>query len=188
MFLSKDGEQVPENGMTDINFRKLYDAAFPILYKVAYRISNSAEAAEDLCHDALFRLHEKKMVFPSIEEATYWLIRVVKNAALNFSKRKERERRAYQRVFKEDVRPSETGENQLVKKETQNEVIEALAELPENLRAVLKLREYDEMNYKEIGKELGISEGNVKVRVFRARERLAKILHPVIADIQTAGR
>ena len=32
------------------------------------------------------------------------------------------------------------------------------------------------MNYKEIGKVLGITEGNVKIRVFRAREQLAKII------------
>ena len=177
--------------MTDTGFRKLYDSAFPVLYKVAYRIANSAEAAEDLCHDALFRLHEKKMEFPNNEEATYWLIRVVKNAALNYSKRKERERRAYQRAFKEDVRKTETGESELVKKETQSEVLAALAGLPDNLRTVLTLREYDEMNYKEIGRTLGISEGNVKVRVFRARERLAALLNPVInagSGVQNEGR
>jgi len=42
---------------------------------------------------------------------------------------------------------------------------------------VLILKEYAELNYKEIGRTLGISEGNVKVRVFRARERLAGILN-----------
>ena len=48
--------------------------------------------------------------------------------------------------------------------------------LPENLRIVLILREYAELNYKEIGRVLGITEGNVKVRVFRAREQLAKLI------------
>ncbi|MEW6550449.1 MAG: RNA polymerase sigma factor, partial [Spirochaetota bacterium] len=46
------------------------------------------------------------------------------------------------------------------------------AELPEKLKTVLILKEYSGMNYKEIGKILGISEGNVKVRAFRAREAL----------------
>ena len=162
--------------MTEAEFRTLYHTAFPILYKVAYRIANSGEAAEDLCQDAFFRLHEKNMVFPCPEEATYWLIRVVKNAALNYAKRKQRERRAYQKAFKEDTRQSETGEGLLVKKETREEVLEALEKLPENLRTVLVYKEYAEMNYKEIGQSLGISEGNVKVRVFRARERLAVLL------------
>ena len=157
-------------------FRRIYDTAFPILYRVAYRIAASEEAAEDLCQEAFFRLHEKNMSFPNADEAKYWLIRVVKNAALNYAKRKERERRAYQRAFREYSRQEETGEGLLVKKETQAEVLKALDKLPDNLRAALVLKEYSEMNYKEIGRVLGISEGNVKVRVFRARERLAALL------------
>ena len=116
------------------------------------------------------------MVFPNPDEAKYWLIRVVKNAALNYAKRKTRERKAYQRAFREDTRTVETGENALVKKETREEVRDALEKLPEKLRLVMILKEYGELNYKEIGRSLGISEGNVKVRVFRARERLAVLL------------
>jgi len=158
-------------------FRKLYETVFPILFRVAYRITNNEEATEDLCQEAFFRLHEKNMVFPSMDEAKFWLIRVVKNAALNYAKRKVRERKAYQRAFREDVRTTETGEQLLIKKEIREEVQEALKKLPENLRIVLILREYGELNYKEIGRTLGISEGNVKVRVFRARERLAGFLN-----------
>jgi RNA polymerase sigma-70 factor (ECF subfamily) len=157
-------------------FRRLYDTVFPILFRVAYRIVSSEEAAEDLCQEAFFRLYEKKMVFPNPEEAKYWLIRVVKNAALNYAKRKDRERKAYQRAFQEDSRVEETGENIVIKKEIQAEIQWALEKLPENLRIVLILKEYGELNYKEIGRALGISEGNVKVRVFRARERLAGFL------------
>jgi len=157
-------------------FRHLYTAVFPILFRVACRITGNEEAAEDLCQEAFFRYHEKEMSFPNPDEAKYWLIRVVKNSALNYAKRKERERRAYQRAFREDQRTSESGEENLLRKETLREVTEALEQLPENLRIVLILKEYGELNYKEIGRALGISEGNVKVRVFRARERLAALL------------
>jgi len=157
-------------------FRRLYETIFPILYRVAYRIAGSEEAAEDLCQETFFRLYEKQMEFPNPEEAKYWLIRVVKNAALNYAKRKMRERKAYQKVFREDARIEDTGEIELLKKETREEVLKALEQLPENLKTVLILKEYGELNYKEIGRTLGISEGNVKVRVFRARERLAGLL------------
>ncbi|MDR0495705.1 MAG: RNA polymerase sigma factor [Treponema sp.] len=173
--------------MSEEEFRRLYSSAFPILYKVAYRIANSGEAAEDLCQDAFFRLHEKDMAFPRPEEAVYWLIRVVKNAALNYAKRKQRERRAYQKAFKEENRQAETGEAQLVKKETKDEVLAALDKLPENLRTVLIFKEYAELNYREIGRVLGISEGNVKVRVFRARERLAGLLHGILPEMSAQG-
>jgi RNA polymerase sigma-70 factor (ECF subfamily) len=157
-------------------FRRLYEAVFPVLFRVVYRITGSEEAAEDLCQDAFSRLHEKKMAVPNPEEAKYWLIRVATNASLNYVKRKDRERRAYQKAFREDVRKPETGESELLAKETREEVQEALKKLPKNLRMVLVLREYGELNYKKIGQVLGISEGNVKVRVFRARERMAVLL------------
>ena len=170
----RDGSTRRETSIGE--FRRLYETVFPILFRVAYRITSSEEAAEDLCQEAFFRLHEKNMVFPNPDEAKYWLIRVVKNAALNYAKRKVRERKAYQRALREETRTEDTGEQTLLKKETREEVREALEKLPENLRAVLILKEYGELNYKEIGKSLGISEGNVKVRVFRARERLAGLM------------
>jgi len=157
-------------------FRRLYTGVFPILFRIACRITASEEAAEDVCQEAFFRYHEKEMTFPNLEEAKYWLIRVVKNSALNYAKRKERERRAYQRAFREEHRKEESGERDLLRKEARQEVTDALEQLPENLRIVLVLKEYGEMNYKEIGRALGISEGNVKVRVFRARERLSALL------------
>ncbi len=116
------------------------------------------------------------MVFPTIDDAKYWLIRVVKNASLNYVKRRGRQKIAYDKALREDTRKSESGEAILLKKETKEAVLEALDQLPEKLRAILILREYAELNYKEIGRVLGITEGNVKVRVFRARERLSKIL------------
>ena len=98
------------------------------------------------------------------------------NAALNYVKRKGREQKAYQKVLYEDHRVQTSGETELLRDETIEKAKAALAQLPENLREVLILREYADMNYKEIGKTLGITEGNVKVRVFRAREQLSKLI------------
>lgn len=176
----------PETGE---DFRRLYTTVLPILFRVACRIAGNEEAAEDLCQEAFFRYHEKEMSFPNPEEAKFWLIRVVKNSALNYAKRRERERRAYQKAFREDQRTGETGEDLLLRKETKLEVLEALERLPENLRIVLILKEYGELNYREIGRALGISEGNVKVRVFRARERLAALLaRELPREIPAMGR
>ena len=161
---------------SDADFRIIYQATMPVIFKVAIHIAGNEEAAEDLCHDALIKMSEKAMVFPSINDAKYWLIRVVKNASLNYAKRKGRERRAYERALKEDRRTVDSGETELLNGDSVKRVQEALEKLPENLRTVLHLKEYAELNYKEIGRMLGITEGNVKVRVFRAREQLAKLI------------
>jgi RNA polymerase sigma-70 factor (ECF subfamily) len=138
LFSELDGEESAGPGVL-AGFRELYDAVFPILFRVVRRITNSEEAAEDLCQDAFFRLYEKNMAFPSPDEAKYWLIRVATNASLNYAKRKDRERRAYQRAFRDDTRQVETGESALLKKESKEEIQEALQKLPKNLRMVLIL-------------------------------------------------
>lgn len=173
-FLKKDDTTLYSE--KDSDFRKIYNAVMQTLFRVSYRIVNDEEAAEDLVHDSLIKMREKKLVFPSLDDAKFWLIRVVKNASLNYAKRKTREKRAYERALREDTRKAESGEIELLKAETIEKTKAALDKLPENLRMVLILREYAELNYKEIGRVLGITEGNVKVRIFRAREQLAKII------------
>lgn len=160
----------------DADFRTIYEATMPVLFKVALRIAGNEEAAEDLSHDALIKMTEKNMEFPSVNDAKYWLIRVVKNASLNYAKRKGRERRAYEKALKEDRRTVDSGETELLKGDSIKLVQDALEKMPDNLRTVLHLKEYAELNYKEIGRMLGITEGNVKVRVFRAREQLSKLI------------
>jgi RNA polymerase sigma factor (sigma-70 family) len=165
--------------MQKTEFDQLYSTVFPILFRVAFRICGTEEAAEDLCQEAFFKIHEKNMLFPSQDDAKYWLIRVVKNASLNFAKRKERERKAYQRAFHEGRREQQSAERDYLDGETKKEMQEILAVLPEKLRTVVILKEYAGLNYREIGKTLGITEGNVKVRMFRARKKLAELMGPL---------
>ena len=172
MFIKKEALKA----VSEEDFKTIYETLMPVLYKVSYNIVGDEDTAEDICHDSLIKMSEKKMVFPSLDDAKYWLIRVTRNASLNYVKRKGRERKAYAKAFKEDTRKVDTGEEVLLKQETVDYVQEALEKLPKKLKAVLQLKEYGSLNYKEIGSILGISEGNVKVRVFRAREQLTKYI------------
>jgi RNA polymerase sigma factor (sigma-70 family) len=158
------------------DFNKIYEALFPIIFRVAYRIVGTADIAEDVTHDAFIKYYERKEPLPDLDQTKYWLIRVVKNLSLNYTKKRAREKRAYEKYRDNTYRHPESGEDITLKKEMSKDVKEALDMLPENLRLVLVLKEYADLNYKEIGKVLGISEGNVKVRVFRGRERLLRIL------------
>jgi RNA polymerase sigma-70 factor (ECF subfamily) len=134
------------------------------------------DVAEELCQEAFIKYFERVDMFPDTDQAKYWLIRVAKNLALNVAKRSSRERRAYERAFHEPKRTSTSGEDAVLREEQAHLVQEALQRLPDKLKAVLVLKEYGDLNYKEIASVLGITEGNVKVRVFRARERLLTVL------------
>jgi len=158
-------------------FRDVYNEVFPVLFKVVYNIIRERTIAEDLCQEAFIRYYNKRFPIPNINESRYWLIRVAKNLAFNYRKRKQREVSAVDRIKQDGPKIQEDSQNDLVKEETVALVKEALDKLPVKYRSVLILKEYGELNYKEIGKILHISENNVKIRVYRARVLLEKVLN-----------
>jgi RNA polymerase sigma-70 factor (ECF subfamily) len=158
------------------DFKAIYDATMQVIFKVAFRVVGESDAAEDIAHDSFIKMNEKAMEFPSLDDAKYWLIRVVKNASLNYAKRRSREQGVYERALYEDNRHADSGESDYLKEETRKCAKEALDKLPVNLRMTVVLREYAELSYKEIGRVMGITEGNVKIRLFRARSMLAELI------------
>ena len=76
----------------------------------------------------------------------------------------------------EDHRVVQSGEAELLAAESIKIAKDALDKLPQKLKEAIVLKEYSDLNYKEIGKVLGISEGNVKVRIFRARKLLEEMV------------
>jgi RNA polymerase sigma-70 factor (ECF subfamily) len=157
----------------DLVFRRIYDETFGILLRVALKIVLDQDVAEEMCHDAYIKIYHRLEQFPDTDQAKYWLIRVVKNQALNHAKRKVRERRAYERVLLESRKHSESAESQYLKVLDSETIQRALQRLPDNMKSILVMKEYTGLSYREIAQSLGISEANVKVRMFRARQKLA---------------
>lgn len=157
-------------------FKYVYESVFPLIVRVVYKITGDMDTAEELCQEAFIRYYERRHKIPDADQAKYWLIRVAKNLALNHQKRKGREYKAYERSFFEPKHVDDSAETGLMKEESHEAVRDALNRLPENLKVVLILKEYGELSYREISSILNISEGNVKVRAYRAREKLAQYL------------
>ncbi len=157
-------------------FETVYNDVFPLLFRVVYRILGDQERSEEVCHDAFIRFFQHSASLPDVTQAKYWLLRVGKNLAYNVSKRRGREAHANKRVWHEPQRVDEAGDTRLLREETARIVRRAVNNLPKNLRDVMVLKEYGSLSYGEIAETLGISVANVKVRVHRARTRLAKEL------------
>ncbi len=173
---------ISDNGF-DRDFKELYESLFLTIFRIAYRITGDAGKAEDLCHEAFIKYYERGKPLPDMTQAKYWLIRVVKNLTLNSEKRKSRERRAIERLKRISPLSAVSEEETYIKKESKEEVQKALSVLPYNFRIVLILKEYEGLTYKEIGSIMGITEGNVKVRVFRAREKLGLYFKEAEQDV-----
>ena len=161
----------------ELAFRRVYQEVFPTVMKVAYHVTYNQDVAEDICQDAFIRFYDKDITFPSMDDAKFWLIRVVKNLAINHVKRKVRETASLEKFMKApQVNPFRDGQTEVILQESTAAVRKAVAQLPEIYRTVIVLREYAGLNYSEIAKVLKISESNVKVRMHRARKELSAML------------
>ena len=154
---------------------------------MAFRIAGERGLAEDLAHEAFLRLLNRAAPLPSIDETKYWLLRVVRNLSLNHEKRRARERRAVGRLEQEGTTLALPADAPLMKAAEKDAVQEALNELPHNMRTAIVLREYAGMNYRDIASVLGISEGNVKVRLHRARRQLARLLSDRVRGVRNVS-
>lgn len=158
-------------------FRQVYDQVFPVIMKVAFHVTYNLDVSEDICQDAFIRFFDKNMVFETMDDAKFWLIRVTKNLAINQIKRKAREIASIEKL--KQVTPTSSykdGASQLLFQESTESVRKAVAQLSEKYKTVIVLKEYAGLNYKQISKILNISESNVKVRVHRARKELEVLL------------
>ena len=73
-----------------------------------------------------------------------------------------------------------TPENQLFRDELESVIVKSIAELPEDLRTAVTLREYEGLSYEEIAEIMECPVGTVRSRIFRARESIDAVVGKLI--------
>ncbi len=74
----------------------------------------------------------------------------------------------------------DTPEHQLLRQEIEQAVTDTVADLPEELRQAITLREVDGLSYDEIAQLMQCPIGTVRSRIFRAREAIDQRLRPLL--------
>lgn len=141
-------------------------------YALAYRLVGDPIEAEDVVQESYLRIFRGLGGFRGEARFETWMHRIVTNTAFNQMRRRGR----FGIVTEEEKldRPVPDRSEELA---TQRDELErALARLPEGQRVVLVLKDVYDLSCREIGEEVGIEEGAVKVRLHRARKRLREIL------------
>lgn len=78
------------------------------------------------------------------------------------------------------LKDRDTPENELLREEIEQTVFDAIAELPDDLKTAITLREMEGMSYEEIAQAMDCPIGTVRSRIFRAREAIDKRLRPLL--------
>jgi len=147
---------------------------------VVYRMCGDASLAEDAAQEAFIRAWKHLPNYQPRSPFRNWVYRIANNAALDVLRR----RRETVDVDEIPIASSSAGPEALLEKEERAaRVRQAVLELPEASRAVLVLREYEGLSYKEIADVLGIPIGTVMSRLNYARNQLRKSLAPCLEDL-----
>ncbi len=150
------------------------------VYGVALRIVRAHDLADDVAQEAFVRAWRSLDRFDLGRPFGPWVCRIAANLALNHvrSPRAREEGLPEGHAETPSADPGPLGA--ILDEEAKRVLDEAVAELGPEQRAVFVLRAVEEMSYAEIAEALGISQGTVMSRLFRARERLARALAPYL--------
>ncbi len=156
--------------------------------RVIYSMTNSSSEVEDLTQEVFIKAYRSLPRFKFDSSLHTWLYRIAVNHTIDYLRKKK-----LTKIFSLDgidewllgrMRGTSSPESKTPEEINRSEVKElvewGLSKLPRDAKAILVLREYEDMGYEEIADVLNISVPAVKSRLFRARTQLKKILTPAL--------
>jgi RNA polymerase sigma factor (sigma-70 family) len=164
-------------------YRELVNRHKDYAFTIAYRILNSREDAEEAAQDAFVRAFNGLQNFNREAKFTTWFYRVVMNAALTIQQKKK--------LVTEDIDTLQTNSHVLrgsdysdtmKRKEQQYYIKEALKQLSPDDVTMITLFYLKEQSLEEIAEIVGIETNTVKVKLHRARKRLADVMQDMLKD------
>jgi RNA polymerase sigma-70 factor, ECF subfamily len=154
-------------------FQILYERYRDPIFRFAYRLLGSVEAAEDVAHDCFLSLIKEPGRFDSTRASlrTY-LYAAARNLAAKRYHSVGRETAIDDLANELHTTQGNEPIRRVLDNELAGEVERAIAELPPLQREALVLFEYEDLSLAEIAAVVGADSGTVKGRLFRAREKL----------------
>ena len=161
----------------------------PQLYSAALRMTRNQADAEDLVQETYLRGFRSFDTFSEGTNLRAWLFRILTNAYINTYRAKQRrpietdlgdveDLYLYRRLgAMETAAASRSAEDQLFDLFTDDEVKQALEDLPENFRLPVLLADVEGFSYKEIAEMLDIPIGTVMSRLHRGRKAMQQALY-----------
>jgi RNA polymerase sigma-70 factor (ECF subfamily) len=161
----------------------------PQLYSAALRMTRNQADAEDLVQETYLRAYRGFEGFAEGTNLRAWLFRILTNTYINAYRARQRRPQEsdladvedlylYRRLGSLDaVLANRSAEDTLMDMLTDDEVKQALEDLPENFRLAVLLADVEGFSYREIAEMLDIPIGTVMSRLHRGRKAMQKALY-----------
>ena len=160
--------------MGDESLEQLLIEEIKIVFKYLIKIGASKEDAEDIVQETLYKTIKN---IDSIEEdkITAWLFRVSMNSFYNLYSKNKRYSSTPIENLHEIITDSKSSEDVVITRERKQEVYEVLDKLNSSYKKLLILKYFMDLSYKDIAEMLEISEHQVKIYLYRARNKFKGI-------------
>ena len=157
--------------MQEISFRNDILPLKDKLYRLALRITLDSAEAEDVVQDTMIRVWNKRDEWPQFDSIEAYCMTVARNLAIDRSRKMEVQNVELTPEVRE-MPDTLTPYEQLAQDEQMGIIHRLVNELPEKQRTIMQLRDIEGKGYKEIASILQITEEQVKVNLFRARQKI----------------
>ena len=157
--------------MQEISFRNDILPLKDKLFRLALRITLDRAEAEDVVQDTMIRVWSKRDEWSQFESVEAYCLIVAKNLAIDRSQKKDAQNVELSPEMAEEADTSGPYDR-LVNNERMKIIHRLIDELPEKQRLIMQLRDIEGESYKDIAKVLQLTEEQVKVNLFRARQKV----------------
>jgi RNA polymerase sigma factor (sigma-70 family) len=150
-------------------------------YNLAFRICGNHEDAEEIAQDSFLKVYKSLRGFKMKSSFSTWLYRIVYNTAISKVRIKKKGVLSLEDFPADatDFIGNNTSEEEAEKEYRSSLLSFALQKINEDERGLISLHYYEDMSIEEISDITGISKSNVKVRMFRARQKMLEIIEKV---------
>ena len=150
--------------------KKLYEKFYSKMMSVCMRYANSRDEAATILNEGFYKVFTKIEGFVELSgNLEAWIYRIMINTAIDHYRKEAKTRKL--KEFDNNITQSSDNFD-IVAELSADDIIELVQQLPIAYRTVFNLHVIEGMTHKEIGEQLGISEGTSKSNLFKARGKL----------------
>jgi RNA polymerase sigma-70 factor (ECF subfamily) len=143
------------------------------LYRLALRITLNRAEAEDVVQETMIKVWNRRDRWDEIESIEAFCLTICRNISLDKMKRAENQNEDLVEEYDAPDHSYTSNPEELAMQQDRVALIRRLVDtLPEKQRSCMQLRDFEGKSYKEIAKILVISEEQVKINIFRARQTI----------------
>lgn len=158
--------------MTANDFNRIVMPLSEKLYRFGFRYLQDAEQTQDAIQEVFIKLWNQREKLMELNSVEAFAVRVTRNHCLDVIKSRRTVSLDENEYYKDRVIDDSDPEKELNRSETYDRLTAIIEALSEPHRSVIRMRDVEGYSNEEVGQVLGLSAGNVRVVLSRARKRV----------------